>query len=177
MAAKQKSASLPPEERTCVPFSRFLAVSTEQIKKQLRLEIVLGRVRWHAKQTRAEDLRKSVSQAIPGLTTGILDSVSSKEWALGSKGSWQGNHRRPHQPAPGSGPAITANLQPSSRPWPRPGAPGSPSSAGAHPQARGLAAAPGIPQPRGYRQAPASRLCRAPAASSSFPLASGRSHS
>lgn len=66
----QLSKILSPE--LCAQLSWSLAVRSEQTKKQLRLEILLGDGSGRYKNKLSQDGGKSASHAFPDLTTGIL---------------------------------------------------------------------------------------------------------
>lgn len=84
----------------------LLAVRSEQIEKQPRLEIMLGDGRWPLLQNKlAQDGGESASHAFPNLTAGILWCVSSKMLGLSQQGVMAGQSPQPAQPASGIGPS------------------------------------------------------------------------
>lgn len=121
-----------------------------------------------AKQIPAQDERKTASQAILGLTAGILECVRPSMQlkngrVLDSQGSRQGSHRRQHQQVPGTGPANLSNLQPPRAQaqwlWLCSWLP--PPSAGQSPRAGGQTAAPRHLPAAGLLEGTAPLLCRA----------------
>lgn len=63
----------------CVFFCQFGAVVTDQTKKQVRLQITLGQMRWLCLQNKflPRTKEKPASDAILGLTAGISECIGS----------------------------------------------------------------------------------------------------
>ena len=163
-------AKSPSQSPGCVVFfCQFRAVVTEQTKKQLKLQITFGQMRWLCLQNKF--LPKTKEKPLHRLFLvwqlvfrSVSDPVGNFKMArpLASKGSWQGSRRRHRWPAPGARPCELNSLQPPPGSWPSRYAPGFPAGAGASPRTGGQAAAPRHLRAAGLLKGTARRFCSAP---------------